>query len=72
MSAAFLIIQNAGEVSVSGNARLWTTAGGATPVTTVAFTLGTRQATVISLATVAAYRAWVAERETPATAGAAL
>ena len=50
--ATVLIIQNPGEVGVSGNARLWTTAGGTTPVTTVAFTLGTRQATVINLATV--------------------
>jgi len=47
-----LIIQNPGEVAVSGNARLWTTAGGTTPVTSVAFTLGARQATVINLASV--------------------
>jgi hypothetical protein len=47
-----LIIQNPGEVAVSGNARLWTTAGGTTPVTTVAFALSARQATVINLATV--------------------
>jgi hypothetical protein len=47
-----LIIQNPGEATVSGNARLWTTAGGITPVTTVAFTLQARQATVINLASV--------------------
>ena len=47
-----LIIQNPAQVTVSGNARLWTTAGGATPVTTVAFTVAARQAVVINLATV--------------------
>jgi hypothetical protein len=47
-----LIVQNPGEGTVSGNARLWTTAGGSTPVTTVAFALNARQATVINLATV--------------------
>jgi hypothetical protein len=47
-----LIIQNAGPDTVSGNARLWTTAGGGTPVTTVAFTLQARQAAVVNLATV--------------------
>jgi len=50
--ATVLIIQNAGEVSVSGNARLWAQAGGITPVTTVPFALGARQAAVINLATV--------------------
>lgn len=47
-----LIIQNPGQASVSGNARLWTTAGGTTAVTTVPFTLAARQASVINLATV--------------------
>jgi len=47
-----LIIQNPGEDAVSGNARLWTISGGTTPVTTVAFTLAARQATVINLASV--------------------
>jgi hypothetical protein len=47
-----LIIQNPGPVTVSGNARLWTTAGGSTPVTTVAFAVAPRAATVINLATV--------------------
>jgi len=47
-----LIIQNPGEVIISGNARLWTIAGGVTPVTTVPFTLQARQAAVINLATV--------------------
>jgi hypothetical protein len=47
-----LIIQNAGHDLVSGNARLWTTSGGLTPVTTVAFSIGARQATVVNLASV--------------------
>ena len=47
-----LIIQNPGQATVSGNARLWTTAGGTAPVTAVAFTLTARQAAVINLATV--------------------
>jgi hypothetical protein len=47
-----LIIQNPGPDPVSGNARLWTTAGGITPVTTVGFSLLTRQATVTNLASV--------------------
>jgi hypothetical protein len=47
-----LIIQNPGRIVVSGNARLWTTFGGATPVTAVAFTLAANEATVINLATV--------------------
>jgi hypothetical protein len=47
-----LIIQNTEEVGVSGNARLWTASGGSTPVTTVAFTLGARQASVVNLASV--------------------
>ena len=47
-----LIIQNPGQLGVSGNARLWTAAGGAVPVTTVPFTLGPRQTSVINLATV--------------------
>jgi len=47
-----LIIQNPGEAPLSGNARLWATSGGTTPVTTVPFTLFARQATVINLATV--------------------
>ena len=47
-----LIIQNAGWRTVAGNARLWTTAGGTVPVTTVPFTLQTRQAAVINLASV--------------------
>ena len=47
-----LIIQNTEEVSVSGHARLWTASGGSTPVTTVAFTLGARQASVVNLASV--------------------
>lgn len=47
-----LIIQNPGELAVSGNARLWTTAGGLTPVTTVPFSLPAREAAVINLATV--------------------
>ncbi len=47
-----LIIQNPGNVPVSGNARLWTASGGSTPVTTVAFTLGARQTSVVNLASV--------------------
>ena len=47
-----LIIQNPETATVSGNARLWTAAGGNTPVTTVPFTLGARQSTVINLASV--------------------
>jgi len=47
-----LIIQNPGQLGVSGNARLWTAGGGTVPVTTVAFTLGPRQTSVINLATV--------------------
>ena len=47
-----LIVQNTEEGGVSGNARLWTAAGGSTPVTTVAFTLGPRQASVVNLSSV--------------------
>jgi hypothetical protein len=47
-----LIIQNPGENTVAGNARLWTTAGGTSPVTTVPFSLAARQAAVINLASV--------------------
>jgi hypothetical protein len=47
-----LIIQNPGQFGISGNAHLWTVSGGSTPVTTVSFTLASRQAAVINLATV--------------------
>jgi hypothetical protein len=52
-----LIIQNPGHVTVgegavTGNAYLWTTSGGTTPVTTIPFSLQSRQASVINLATV--------------------
>jgi len=48
----FLLLQNPAEDTVSGNAYVWTTAGGNTPVTAVPFTLAARQATVINLASV--------------------
>jgi len=47
-----LIIQNPGQLSVSGNARLWIGGGGDIPVTTVAFTVGPRHTSVVNLATV--------------------
>jgi hypothetical protein len=49
-----LIIQNAGQILVSGNVYLWPTsyAGGTTPVTTVPFLINRRQVMVINLATV--------------------
>jgi hypothetical protein len=47
-----LIIQNPGQVSVSGNARLWVPGGGTIPITTVAFTVASRQTSVVNLATV--------------------
>jgi hypothetical protein len=47
-----LIIQNPAQFFVSGSAYLWTASGGSTPVTTVPFTLTSRGAVVINLATV--------------------
>ena len=47
-----LIIQNPAQAFVSGNAYLWTVAGGIVPVTTIPFALAARAATVINLSTV--------------------
>lgn len=47
-----LIIQNAGEFPVTGNAYLWLATGGNVPVTSVSFALLARQSTVIILSTV--------------------